>query len=250
MSGRLDGRQAIVTGAGSGIGRATALRLAAEGAAVACWDLAGAEETAADIRSDGGVAVARAVDVTDPSAVETGVELAVMELGGLKVVCNIAGIGHFAWSHEETPEWFAKIVAVNLNGTFHVSRYALPHLLATGGGAILNTASNAGLMGQPWSAAYCASKGGVVMLTKALANEYVKRNVRVNAVAPGMTKTAIVDSFSVLPDGADFKDMHRMMSPMPAAEPSEIAGLFAYLASDEARYITGAILSIDGGLTA
>jgi NAD(P)-dependent dehydrogenase (short-subunit alcohol dehydrogenase family) len=135
---------------------------------------------------------------------------------------------------------------VNLNGTFFVSRYALPHLL-DGGGVIVNTASNAGLMGQPWSAAYCASKGGVVMLTKALGFEYQDRGVRVNAVAPGGTNTNIVHSFG-LPDGADFKRMHRMMSPMGMSEPSDIAAAFAFVASDEAKFMTSSIISVDGGL--
>ena len=165
------------------------------------------------------------------------------------MVCNIAGIGHFRNSHEETPEDFDRIVGVNLHGTFHVARYALPHLLAAGGGVIINTASTAGLIGQPWSAAYCASKGGVVMLTKALATEYRGRNIRVNAIAPGGTKTNILDSFSTYPEGADLRQLIKVMSPMEMAEPAEIAALFAFIASDEARYMTGSIVSIDGGIT-
>lgn len=245
---RFTGKRALVTGAGSGIGRATAIRLASEGAVVACVDLAGEEGTAASIIADGGQAVAMQCDVSDPVSVEATVSSAVGQLGGLDVVCNIAGIGHFAHSHEETPEWWAKIIAVNLTGTFLVSRYALPHLLASKGN-IVNTASNAGLDGQPWSAAYCASKGGVVMLTKALAFEYLDQGVRVNAVAPGGTKTNIMHSFG-LPEGANPKRMHRMMSPMGMAEPEDLASLFAYVASDEARFMTGSIVSMDGGLTA
>lgn len=247
---RLQGRRAFVTGAGSGIGRATAQRLAAEGAAVACVDVKGADETAAGIGADGGSATALTCDVTDPAAVEQAVNDAVAALGGLDTVCNIAGIGHFAWSHEETPEWFDRIVRVNLHGSFLVARYALPHLLEQGSGVIVNTASNAGLDGQPWSAAYCASKGGVVMLTKALAVEYLKKGIRVNAIAPGGTNTNIIHSFMDLPEGGSFKDMARAMSPLGQAEPEEVAGLFAYLVSDEARYITGSIMSIDGGITA
>jgi NAD(P)-dependent dehydrogenase (short-subunit alcohol dehydrogenase family) len=116
-------------------------------------------------------------------------------------------------------------------------------------GSIINTASNSGLMGQKYSAAYCASKGGVVMLTKALANEYIDKGVRVNAVAPGGVDTNIQKSFYDLPEGADSKFFRKIMSPLGMAEPAEIASLFAYIASDEARYMTGAIVTMDGGIT-
>ncbi len=243
---RFEGSRVVVTGTGSGIGRATAQRFAAEGARVACLDVRGHDETAAAI---GAAAFPFTCDVSDSDAVEVAVEGAAQALGGIDVVCNIAGIGHFAHSHEETPDWFARIVGVNLNGTFHLCRFALPHLLAAGGGVIVNTASTAGLIGQPWSAAYCASKGGVVLLTKALATEYKGRNIRVNAIAPGGTKTNIIQSFSTYPEGADLRQLSKVMSPMEMAEPEEIAALFAFLASTEARYMTGAIVAIDGGIT-
>jgi meso-butanediol dehydrogenase / (S,S)-butanediol dehydrogenase / diacetyl reductase len=241
---RFEGRRAIVTGAASGIGRAVAARLAEEGARVVGLDL----------RTDGiETEIALACDVADAASVGGAVEQAIAALGGVDVVCNIAGIGHFCTSHEETPEAFAKIVGVNLNGTFHVCRAALPHLLANGndGGVIVNTASTAGLMGQPWSAAYCASKGGVVLLTKALAVEYADRNIRVNAVAPGGTNTAIQEAFSTtFPADASGRKMAKMMSAMGMAEPAEMASAFAYIASAEARYMTGAIVTVDGGITA
>ena len=143
---RFEGSCVLVTGAGSGIGRATAQRFAAEGAKVACLDLRDHDETAAAI---GAAARPFECDVSDVKAVAAVVEAVVESLGGLDVVCNIAGIGHFRHSHEETPEDFSRIVGVNLNGTFHIIRYALPHLLAAGGGVIINTASTAGLIGQP-----------------------------------------------------------------------------------------------------
>lgn len=244
---RFEGARAIVTGAGSGIGKAVAARLSSEGARVAALDLR------TDAIDTGVAEFAVACDVADAAAVEAAVEQAADALGGLDVVCNVAGIGHFASSHEETPDGFAKIVAVNLTGTFHVCRFALPHLLANGdaGGVIVNTASTAGVMGQPWSAAYCASKGGVVMLTKALAIEYTDRNVRVNAVAPGGVDTPIQESFaSTFPPDATGRKIGRMMSPMGMATPEEMAATFAHVASPECRYMNGAIVVVDGAMTA
>ena len=241
---RFTGKRVIITGTGSGIGRATALLFAAEGATVACLDLKGADETAATITADGGTAYAYVCDVSNSATVKSVVDTAAAAMGGIDILLNIAGIGHFAWTHEEDPDWFDRIVGVNLNGTFYMCRYALPYLLETGNGVIVNTASNAGLMGLPWSAAYCSSKGGVVQLTRALAFEYRGKNVRVNAVAPGGTNTNIVNSFTTLPEGADFREM----SPMGQAEPSEMAEAFAFIASQQARFMTGSIVSVDGGL--
>jgi meso-butanediol dehydrogenase/(S,S)-butanediol dehydrogenase/diacetyl reductase len=256
---RLKGKRVFITGAGSGIGRATALRFAAEGAHLAIADLRGAKEVASEITKtiapkSGATVVAYDLDVTDASSVQKVVDKAAKSLGGLDIVCNIAGIGHFANSHEESPEWFDRIVSVNLNGTFYVSRYALPHLLKTHAvtgidGVIVNTASTSGLMGAPWSAAYCASKGGVVNLTRALAYEYRGKGVRVNAIAPGGTNTNIVNSFMSLPPEADYKLMGKIMTPMDQAEPDEMANLFAFIASDEGRYMTGSIVVLDGGIT-
>jgi NAD(P)-dependent dehydrogenase (short-subunit alcohol dehydrogenase family) len=246
---RFTDQVALLTGTGSGIGQATARRLAEEGAVVACLDVRGADETAAGIVAAGGRARAWTCDVTDAAAVERTVGEVVAELGGLDVVGNIAGIGHFAWSHEESPEWFDRIVSVNLNGTFYVTRFSLPHLLARGRGVIVNIASTAGLIGQPWSAAYCASKGGVVLMTKALAYEYRGKGIRVNALAPGGTNTNIIHSFSTLPEGADFREMSKIMTPMGQCEPDEIATAFAFVASEDARYMTGAIVAVDGGIT-
>jgi NAD(P)-dependent dehydrogenase (short-subunit alcohol dehydrogenase family) len=246
---RFEGKTAVVTGAGSGIGRATALRLGSEGAAVACLDIAedAAQKTAAAIAESGGRATALAVDVADPASVRTAVERVVSELGPLHVVCNIAGVGKFAHSHDMPLADWERIIAINLTGTFLVSQAALPHLLETKGN-IVNTASNAGLQGVGYAAAYCASKGGVVLLTKAMALEYLGRGVRINAVAPGGTDTPLTRNFE-MPGDIDFKLVERGMSPFGMAKPEDLASLFAYVASDEAHMMTGAVVSMDGGLT-
>jgi NAD(P)-dependent dehydrogenase (short-subunit alcohol dehydrogenase family) len=252
-AGRYAGRVAVVTGAGSGIGRATARRLAAEGAAVACLDLAAdaVEGVAAEINREaadaGGSALALRCDVTDEDAVTAVVAQVIGQLGAITNLCNIAGIGGFAHTTEQSLAGWDKILSVNLTGTFLMCRAVLPGMLE-GGGAIVNTVSTAGLIGQPYSAAYCASKGGVKMLTKALAVEYMARGVRVNGVAPGGVDTPIIHNFS-MPEDVDFKLIERLMTPIGFAYPHEIAGAFAYLGSGEAAYITGAILSIDGAIT-
>jgi len=241
---------AVVTGAGSGLGRATAHRLGDEGAAVAAVDLDAdaAEKTTAEIGERGGRARAYQVDVMDPAAVKTTVDAVAADLGRPQVLVNSAGIGGFAHTVDETYERWSAILGVNLTGTFLMCQAALPHLLE-GGGAIVNVASNAGLMGQPYSAAYCASKGGVVNLTRALSVEYVKRGVRVNAVAPGGMNTPMIAGFT-MPEGVNLKEFARVTSPLGYAEPEEVAGVIAYIASDDARYMTGSIVSFDGGITA
>jgi NAD(P)-dependent dehydrogenase (short-subunit alcohol dehydrogenase family) len=254
--GRFAGKVALVTGAGSGIGRATACRLAAEGGAVACLDVLedAVGATADDINAapaDGGPsgrAVAIGCDVTDPASVAEAFDRAVAALGPPTVVCNVAGVGGFAKTEESTVEQWQRTIAVNLTGTFLVCRAALPTLLEHGG-CITNVCSTAGLIGQPYSAAYCASKGGVALLTKALAVEYMGRGVRVNAVAPGGVDTPIIWDF-MPPGDADQKLIDRIMTPMGFTSPAQMAGALAFLSSDEASYATGAILSVDGGVTA
>ena len=247
---RFSKRVCVVTGAGSGLGRATALRLASEGGIVACLDLApeAARRTAAEIASAGGRADAWVVDVADPKSVRAAVDAVVAALGRPQVLVNSAGTGKFANSHEMPFEDWARIIGVNLTGTFLMAQAVLPQLL-DGGGNIVNIASNAGLMGAPYSAAYCASKGGVVNLTRSLADEYLKRGVRVNAVAPGGIATPLQNNFRDLPPGADPSLLGKLRSPLGRAEPDEVANLVAYVASDEARYMTGSIVSIDGGIT-
>jgi meso-butanediol dehydrogenase/(S,S)-butanediol dehydrogenase/diacetyl reductase len=246
---RFSDQVVVVTGAGSGIGRATAVRLGSEGATVACLDVVvdAATATASTITGAGSKAQAYRCDVSDPTSVTAAVGAAIADLGHPNVLCNIAGIGRFAHSIDQPVEEWNRILAVNLTGTFLMSQACLPSLLDNGGN-IVNTASTAGLFGQPYSAAYCASKGGVVQLTRSLAYEFIERGVRVNAVAPGGIETPLMDDFGLI-EGASRKLMHKIISPMGFAKPEEVAAVFAFLASAEARYMTGTIVPIDGGMT-
>ena len=246
---RFTDKVALVTGAASGIGRAVAERLAAEGATVGCLDIAipGCEETAATIVAAGGKARAYHCDVAVADEVTTSVAAMSSDLGAPTIVCNIAGIGKFARSVEQPIAEWQRIIDVNLTGTFQVIQACLPSLLETGG-VVVNAASTAGQFGQPYSAAYCASKGGVVLLTKSLAWEYVESGVRFNAVAPSGIETNIMNDF-VPPKGASMTLLRKIMSPMGNASAAECAGIFAFLASDEARYVTGSVYNIDGGVT-
>jgi len=173
----------------------------------------------------------------------------VRRYGKLDVLCNVAGVGNFVHTADASNEHWNRIIGVNLSGTFFMSRAALPHLLAEPGRCIVNVASTAGMMGQAYSAAYCASKWGVVGLTKAMAVEFAKQGLRVNAVCPGGVKTAILSGF-LPPEGADQKLMDRMSLVEKFTDPAEIAHAIAYLASDVARSVNGTTLSVDTGVAA
>jgi meso-butanediol dehydrogenase/(S,S)-butanediol dehydrogenase/diacetyl reductase len=247
---RFEGKVAAITGAASGIGRATAVRLAAEGAHVACLDVAadGAEATVAAITAKGGQAFALTCDVSDRDAIAAAIAATVSTAGRLDVLCNIAGLGHFVDDREETLEGWNRVIGINLTGTFLVSQAALPHLVETRGN-IVNTASTAALKGQPWSAAYSASKGGVVSLTQTMAIDWGKQGVRVNCVAPGGVETPITSQFNP-PEGADLALLQRIMPFDRSGQPDELAAAFAYLASDDASYVNGIVLRVDGGMQA
>jgi NAD(P)-dependent dehydrogenase (short-subunit alcohol dehydrogenase family) len=248
---RFEGRVAVVTGAASGIGRATAIRLASEGAVVACLDVVagGVEETAEALGVLGAKTLARRCDVTSESDVTRSIEEVTRSLGSPDVLCNVAGVGSFVHTTDTTIEQWDRIIGVNLTGTFLMARAVLPAMLEAASGSIVNVASTAAFVGSAYSAAYCASKGGVVMLTKALAVEYADRGVRVNAVAPGGVDTPLIASFG-LPPGGDPKHFDRITSRMGFCRPEQVAAAIAFLASDESAYTTGAVLAVDGGVTA
>jgi meso-butanediol dehydrogenase / (S,S)-butanediol dehydrogenase / diacetyl reductase len=248
---RFDGRTAIVTGAASGIGRATARRLAADGARVGCLDMAdGVDETAALIREDGGTAVAARVDVADPESVAAAVADVEAELGPTRILANVAGVLRFSHTEGASVDEWDLVLAVNLKGPFLMARAVIPSMLAHGGGTIVNVASSAGLFGQAFMAAYCASKGGVVQLTRSLAWEYLKRDIRVNAIAPGGVATPMTGAVA-FPEGMDFDLIAKSMAvDNKMLTPEEPAGLIAFLASDEAAGINGAIVPIDHAITA
>ena len=242
------GKRALVTGAASGIGRATAIRFAAEGATLTIGDrnLAGLEETAAMIAAAGHNApVVQAYDATDYASCHALVDTAARD--GLDIVCNIAGL--LRWGRSETfaAEDFDLLMHVNATSVFVICQAAMPHLLKSKGN-IVNTASTAALQGQPYNAAYSASKHAVAAITKGLAIEYAAAGVRINAICPGHVITPMTEN-TPPPEGVDWALMMRNAPKLVdgACQPEDIAEMFAFLASDKARKITGSLFTVDGG---
>jgi len=255
---RLRNRSALVTGAGSGIGRAIARRLAAEGAFVACAGRAKerCEETVALVEQDGGRGAAFACDVTDQESVRSFVEAVVRGQGAIHIVVNNAGAGGAnSLSGEDDSRWHA-IVDTNLTGLYHVTKAALPRMPDNSGGRFVNVSSVLGRFGVPGYTAYCASKHGVIGFTKALAHEVARRGITANSICPGWVETEMaVRGMRLGADatGTTYEEFRRRaLDAVPIGrilEPEEIAGLAAYLCSDEASGVTGQAIGINGGST-
>lgn len=246
--GGFSGKVALVTGGASGIGRATAQLLAQRGAAVVVADIdaAGAAVVASGIAASGGQALALTSDVTDAAQCDAAVTAAVDAFGGLDVLVNNAGAGRRGDSVAVTDDDWRFVLGLNLDGCFFMARAAIRAMLAGRGGAIVNTASMFGLVGFPGHAAYSAAKGGIVNLTRTLALEYAARGIRVNAVCPGVIRTALVKDNS-----AERMAMLESLHPMRRlGEAEEVARAICFLACDEASFVTGAMLAVDGGYTA
>ena len=252
MPGRLDNKIALVTGAGSGIGRATALVFAREGAKVVVSDIAveGGEETVRQIEAAGGEAVFVKADVSKAADVEALVTRTVETYGRLDCAFNNAGIeGGVKPTIDCTEEEFDRTIAVNLTGVWLCMKYEIQHMLSQGGGAIVNTASVAGLIGFPGLPDYVASKHGVLGLTKTAALEYAKSGIRVNAVCPGVIQTPMVERGAQLSPG--FDEIAVSMEPVGRfGQPAEIGEAVVWLCSDAASFVTGHPMTVDGGLVA
>ena len=251
MGDRLSGKVCIVTGAGSGIGKATAIRFAEEGARVTCVDV-NADAVAATASDIGANAVGVAADVSDPSQVRYYTDQTADRWGSLDVVFNNAGVNLPGVFHEASDEVIDRTLAVNVRGPMFGCRYAIPHMLRGGGGSLINTSSVNGLVAEPFLAIYAASKGAVIMLSKGIALDYVKQGIRCNAIAPGWVDTPINYAHAELLGGLDkvYATIDSFQPIGRPGEPREIANVALFLASDESSFVTGTVLVADGAMTA
>jgi len=253
-SGRLADKAAFITGAGQGIGRATAFLFANEGAAVGLFDVAAesAQAVAEEVKEAGGKALALEGNVSRKSDVEDAIRRTAEEFGGLHLLVNNAGVTLTRPFIETSSDDIDFLVAVNLKGVIYASQAAVPYMIEAKSGAIVHDASNAGLVGRPWQSVYGATKAGIISLTKSMALSLAKDNIRVNCVCPGSIDTPMLRS--ALASSGDLKqNWHKTELVIPLGrigEPDDIATATLFLASDEALYITGVSLPVDGGRTA
>ena len=249
---RFEQKVVLVTGAASGIGRATVERLAAEGATLACLDVqADAVEAVAEAARAAGVdARAWVCDVADEATVDRVVAEVVAAYGRIDVLCNIAGIMRAGHSHETPTEQWDLVMGINLRGTFLMTRACLPHLVESKGNIVM-AASTSSLSGHPYMLAYAASKGGIMAMTYTLAVEYAKRGVRVNAVAPGGIETPLsAATGGMLPADSDWELFGRISPVDQFRGPETVAGAIAFLASDDAVHVNGEYVRVDGATLA
>jgi NAD(P)-dependent dehydrogenase (short-subunit alcohol dehydrogenase family) len=252
--GRVEGKACVVTGAGSGIGKAIAERLAEEGGKVVCVDL-NAEAVAAtvqNIQEIGGAAEAFPADVSDAAQTDAFIQRCVEQYGSIDVLVNNAGVNLPGVFHEVSNEVIDKTFNVNVKGAIYGSRAAIPHMLKQGGGVIVNISSVNGLVSEPFLAIYSASKGAVVMLTRGIALDYAKQGIRCNCICPGWVDTPINYAHAEMLGGLEkvYASIDSFQPIGRPGEPREIAHLALFLASDEASFLTGSIIAADGGMTA
>jgi len=256
MTGRLDGKVAVVTGAGSGIGRAAAALFAREGAAVAIMDLSGSagKETADEITGSGAPALAICADVSDPGQVDGAFAEVLREFGQLDVLYNNAGVNSAGSVLDATDDDWERAFAVNARGTFLCSRAAARPMTQAGRGSIINQGSVAAMVGVANFASYCASKGAVVALTRSMAVDLSPRGVRVNVICPGTVYTPLMKPMLTARGGGDLaKGLAMTTAKYPVGRlgtPEDIAAVALFLASDESAFVTGSVIAADGGMTA
>jgi dihydroanticapsin dehydrogenase len=254
MPGRVEGKACVVTGAGSGIGRAIAERLAEEGGRVVCIDLnaQAVEGVVEGIRSGGGIAQAVTADVSDSAQVDAFVSRCVELYGRIDVLVNNAGVNIPGVLHEVPNTVIDRTLNVNVKGPIYGCRAAIPHMLSQGGGSIVNISSVNGLVSEPFLSVYSASKGAVVMLTRGVALDYAKRGIRCNAICPGWVDTPINYAHAEMLGGLQkvYDSIDAFQPIGRPGQPREIAHLALFLASDEASFMTGSIIAADGGMTA
>jgi NAD(P)-dependent dehydrogenase (short-subunit alcohol dehydrogenase family) len=252
--GRIEAKACVVTGAGSGIGRAIAERFAEEGGKVICVDVnaQSVADTAARIQWAGGVAEAAPADVSDPEQAIAFIQRCVDLYGSIDILVNNAGVNLPGVFHEVSNEIVDKTLNVNVKGPIYGSRAAIPQMLRQGSGAIVNVSSVNGLVSEPFLTIYSASKGAVVMLTKGIALDYAKKGIRCNCICPGWVDTPINYAHAELLGGIEkvYASIDQFQPIGRPGEPREIAHLALFLASDEASFLTGAIIAADGGMTA
>ena len=245
--GRFDGKVALITGAASGIGRATALLLAQRGASIIDIDRSALADAVDEAQAKGGRMTAVVGDVSSRDDCRAAVAEAVDEYGQLDLLANIAGVASSQHLTDLGQDDWDRLVGVNLSGVVWCAQAAIPHLLQANG-SMVNVASSAAMIGQAYTVAYSATKGGVTALTRSLAMEYARTGIRINAISPGAVDTSLTRDYQI-PDEADMKLVQRYIGFRGMAGPSEIAEVIAFLASDDASRIHGAVIPVDGGLT-